>query len=151
MTKERGGSLIFLATGIYGLILSVQLPLGKWNAPGPGVLPLFLSISLTVSGILWFIAGKKKGEKTGTDWRRVLSLLKTPSQILLLTAVFVFVMGQIGYLAGSLLYLFAVLLWVSRFKVRVAVGLSILIGFGSWYFFEKILAIQLPALGFWGF
>jgi putative tricarboxylic transport membrane protein len=150
MTKERGGSLIFLATGIYALILSLQLPLGKWNAPGPGVLPLFLSISLTISGILWFIVGKKEG-KAGTDWRKIANLLKTPSQILLLTAAFVFVMGRIGYLAGSLFYLFAVFLWISRFKVRFALSLSILIAIGSWCFFEKILAIQLPAMGLWIF
>jgi uncharacterized membrane protein (UPF0136 family) len=148
MTKERGGSLIFLVTGFYALILSLQLPLGKWNAPGPGVLPLFLSISLTISGILWFIAGKRKGkEQSGTDWRRIGGFLKTPCQILLLTSAFVFVMGQIGYLAGSLLYLFAIFFWVSRFKPAGAAGLAILIGVGSWYFFEKILTIQLPAMG----
>ena len=152
MSKERGGSLIFLVTGVYALILSLQLPLGKWNAPGPGVLPLFLSISLTISGILWFIVGKQKEkEKAGTDWGKIVKLLKTPAQILVLTAAFVFVMGRIGYLVGSLFYLFAVFLWVSRFKPAAAAGLAILIGVGSWYFFEKILVIQLPAMGIWIF
>jgi hypothetical protein len=28
MTKERGGSLIFLAAGVYGLVFSIQLPEG---------------------------------------------------------------------------------------------------------------------------
>ena len=51
MTKERGGSLIFLAAGIYGLVFSIGLPFGRWNEPGPGVFPLALSILLCISGI----------------------------------------------------------------------------------------------------
>ena len=51
MTKERGGSLIFLAAGIYGLVFSTGLPFGRWNEPGPGVFPLALSILLCISGL----------------------------------------------------------------------------------------------------
>ncbi|HUL30806.1 MAG TPA: hypothetical protein VLZ03_10175, partial [Thermodesulfobacteriota bacterium] len=66
MTKERGGSLIFLAAGIYGLVFSVQLPLGKWNQPGPAVFPLSLSILLCLFGMGWFIRGKGAGKKQGS-------------------------------------------------------------------------------------
>jgi hypothetical protein len=152
MTKERGGSLFFLAAGIYGLIFSLQLPVGRWNEPGPGVLPLFLSIALCVSGISWFIVGKRKeGQKAGTDWRGVANLLKVPFQIVVLTAGFVLAMKYIGYLAGALLYLFFVFHWVSHYKLRTAILLAILVGIGSWYFFSKILVIQLPAAGIWIF
>jgi len=152
MTKERAGSLFFLFAGIYGLIFSIELPLGKWNEPGPGVLPLFLSIALCVSGISWFIVGRPKGEKsTGIDWRGLIKLLKTPFQIVILTAAFVLAMKQIGYLPGAILYLFLVFVWVSHFKLRTAIGMAILMGIGTWYFFGKILVIQLPASGIWIF
>jgi putative tricarboxylic transport membrane protein len=152
MTKERGGSLIFLLVGIYGLIFSTQLPFGKWNDPGPGVLPLALSILLLVSGISWFIAGKPKGgEEAGTDWRGIAQLVKVPFQIVLLTAAFVLVLRRVGFLSGTIIYLFLIFLWVSHYKVRVAIGLAIILGIGSWLFFVKLLVIQLPAVGIWIF
>ena len=152
MTKERGRSLLFLLVGIYGLIFSSQIPLGKWNDPGPGVLPLTLSILLFVSGILWFIAGKpKKGEKAGIDWRGIAQLVKTPFQIVLLSAAFVLGLTRVGFLLGTIIYLFLIFLWVSHFKLRVAIGLAIVLGIGSWLFFVKLLVIQLPAMGIWIF
>jgi putative tricarboxylic transport membrane protein len=152
MTKERGGSLLFLLVGIYGLIFSSQLPLGQWNDPGPGVLPLTLSILLFVSGILWFIAGKPKGgEKTGIDCRGIAKLVKTPFQIVVLTAAFVLGLTRVGFLLGTIIYLFLIFLWVCHFKLRVAIGLAIGLGIGSWLFFVKLLVIQLPAMGVWIF
>jgi putative tricarboxylic transport membrane protein len=152
MTKERGGGLIFLLLGIYGLIFSSPLSLGEWNDPGPGVLPLSLSILLCVSGISWFFAGKPKGgEKTGIDWNGMARLLKTPFQIVVVTSAFVLAMPRIGYLAGSFLYLFLILFLVSRYKLRAAAGLAIVLGIGSWLFFVRILVIQLPTAGAWIF
>jgi hypothetical protein len=152
MTKTRAGSLIFLAVGVYALIFSIPLPLGQWNEPGAGVLPLFLAIGLCVSGISWFIAGKpKKGEKAGIDWRGIARIVKVPFQIVVLTAGLVLVLTWVGFLLGTMLYLFLIFVWVSHFKVRSAIGLAIVLGIGSWLFFVKLLLIQLPAMGVWIF
>jgi len=152
MTKERGGGLIFLLVGIYGLIFSRLLSLGRWNDPGPGVLPFVISMLLCVSGILWFIAGKpKKGEKSDINWGRLARMLRTPLQIVVLTAAFVLVITRTGYLAGSILYLFLFLLWVSHYTPRTAVGMALVMGIGSWLFFVKLLVIQLPTIGWWIF
>ncbi len=83
MTKERAGSLIFLVTGFYGLVLSLQLPMGGWSEPGAGAFPLIVSVLLTLSGILMFVAGK--GE-VKNDLRAIIKEQKTPFQIVLLTA-----------------------------------------------------------------
>jgi putative tricarboxylic transport membrane protein len=143
MTKERGASLIFILTGVYGLIFSIGLPLGKWNEPGPGVFPLVLSGLLCLSGILWFIQGKKRGEG-GIEWRGLAKKLVTPLQIVALTAAFILTLDRLGYLVTASLYLFVLFIWVSRYRLWVAIGLSIVIGVGSWFFFEKLLAVQLP-------
>ncbi len=146
MTRERAASLIFLAVGVYGLFFSLQLPVGKWNEPGPGVFPLVLSSLLLLSGILWFIQGKAKGGPEGKiDWGRILKNLKTPLQIAALTAAFIVALQPVGYLASSFLYLLILFLWVSRYRPWTALGLAVFFGVGSWIFFEKILAVQLPA------
>lgn len=149
MNNERAGGLIFLFTGIYGFIFSIQLPLGKLNEPGPGVLPLSLSILLWISGILWLMLGKGRGrEKARIDLRGFIRKSLTPLQIVVLTAAFIFLLSLLGYLVASTLYLFIIFLWVSRYKLWTAAGLAIVIGGGSWYFFGKLLAVQLPK-GLW--
>jgi putative tricarboxylic transport membrane protein len=145
MTRERAGSLIFLAVGVYGLFFSLQLPVGKWNEPGPGVFPLVLSSLLSLSGVLWFIKGKaKEGQEGKIDWGRTLKNLKTPLQIAGVTAAFIVALHPVGYLAASFLYLLVLFLWVSRYRPWTALGLAVLFGVGSWLFFERLLNVQLP-------
>ena len=145
MSKERGGSLIFLAAGIYGLVFSIQLPLGRWNQPGPAVFPLALSILLCVFGISWFIRGKgEKEQKEPLSLKRFLQKFMTPIQIVGLTAAFIFAFELLGYLLASTIYLFVLFFWVSRYRLWTALILAIAFGVGSWLFFEKLLATQLP-------
>jgi hypothetical protein len=119
MTKDRAASLLFLLTGIYGFFFSIQLPMGKWNEPGPGVFPIALSILLLVSGVSWL-------------------------KIIGITALLILVFNQGGYLVASSLYLFVLLFWVSRYRIIVSIPLALSIAIGSWYFFQKVLSVQLP-------
>lgn len=148
MTNDRAASLLFLLTGIYGLYFSLQLPMGKWNEPGSGVFPLVLSILLLISGVSWFIIGKRrageKGEGEKAGGYAIIKKLATPLKIIGLTALFIATFNRVGYLVASSLYIFILLLWVSRYRVIVSIGLAAAIGVGSWYFFEKILTVQLP-------
>jgi len=145
MSKERGGSLIFLAAGIYGLIFSIQLPLGRWNQPGPAVFPLSLSILLCVFGVSWFIRGKGNVEKKETvGLGEFLRKFITPIQIVVLTAAFILTFNSLGYLLASMLYLFVLFFWVSRYRFWTALGLAIAFGTGSWLFFGKVLTTSLP-------
>jgi len=147
MTKERGGSLIFLAAGIYGFVFSIQLPLGRWNQPGPAVFPLGLSILLCIFGISWFIRGKGEGEgekQETVSMKGFVRKFMTPIQIVGLTAAFIFTFDSLGYLLASTLYLFVLFLWVSRYRFWTALGLAIAFGAGSWLFFGKVLTTSLP-------
>ena len=145
MTKERGGSIVFLAAGIYGLVFSAGLPLGKWNAPGPGVFPLSLSILLCAFGLVWFVQGRvKEGEKPRVSLGGVLRKSKTPVQIVGITAAFILLLEPLGYLLASALYTFALFLGVSRYKLWIAAALAATFGAGSWVFFTKVLSTPLP-------
>ncbi|MBI5966579.1 MAG: tripartite tricarboxylate transporter TctB family protein [Deltaproteobacteria bacterium] len=145
MNKERAGGLIFFFAGIYGLIFSIQLPLGEWNQPGPAAFPLCISILLCISGTLRFIQDKGKRE---IDWRGLVKKLATPLQIVVLTGSFILALDWLGYLATSSLYLFFLFLWVSHYRLWTAVALAIILGAGSSYFFGKVLAVQFPT-GLW--
>jgi putative tricarboxylic transport membrane protein len=148
MTKDRATSVLFLLIGIYGLYFSVQLPMGRWNEPGPGVFPVALSILLLISGVSWFIVGKRgaedksNAEKAGMS--NIIKALSTPLKIVVITALLILVFNRVGYLVASSVYIFVLLFWVSRYRLTVSLLLGLSIGVGSWYFFEKILAVQLP-------
>jgi len=141
MTKERVGSIIFLVFGIYGLVLSLQLPMGSWSEPGAGPFPLMVSILLCLSGVKMFFS--EQGT-VAIDWRTICKQQQTPFQIVVLTAVFIAALDRLGYLLTSTLYLFTLLFWVSRYKVWISVVIAVSIGIGSWYVFAKLLATPLP-------
>ncbi len=143
MTKERGGSLIFLAAGIYGLLFSMTLPLGRWNEPGPAVFPLVLSSLLCLSGIMWFIRGKQEKRKPVSPGKSHTSF-GAPVKIVGISVGFILFLEPLGYLLASTLYLFLLFLWVSRYRLWVAVILALAFGPGSWLFFGKLLATPLP-------
>ncbi len=145
MSKERAASLIFAFFGLYGFVFSVRLPLGSWREPGPGVLPLGVSLLLIASGLLWFVCGRAKTEATEKlDWKALRSKILTPAKIIGLTLLFVMSLNVLGYLIAASLYVFVLFFWVSEFKFHISIGLALVIGGGSWYFFAKILSVQLP-------
>jgi len=145
MNKERVASFLFFLIGTYGLILSLRLPLGDLREPGPGMLPLGLSILLLASGFLRFVSGRKREARTEKiGWHEFARKLGTPLRILGLTALFVLLLEKVGYLLVSLAYTFVLFFWISRFKWWIALGLAVAIGLGSWYFFVRILAVPLP-------
>lgn len=148
MTNDRAASLLFLAAGAYGSYFSYQLPMGTWNQPGPGIFPFVLSLLLLLSGAAWFIRGSgraaKAGEGGGTQRFTAVKSLATPLKIVGLTALFILLLNRLGYLLAASLYLFILLLWVSRYRIVFSALLAVAIGVVSWGFFGKVLAVPLP-------
>jgi len=141
MTKDHIGGLFFLFVGFWVFSHAVKLPLGKLSEPGPALFPLSLSILLSIMGILIFVSGNRK---TKIDWRTDFRKMAKALAIIMITLAFIILMGRLGYLLTSFLYLFSLFFFVCRFRLFVAVILSGILAAGSWYIFGNILGIQLP-------
>lgn len=144
MSKERIGSLFLLGVGIYALCLSIGFPMGTLAQIGPGPYPLVLSILLCTAGAIIFFSAKGGPERVKVDLIGFIKEHGKPLQIIILTGAYIIALKRAGYLAVSTLYLFFLFSWVSRYKLWVALVLSLLFGIGSWYFFVKICDVSLP-------
>jgi putative tricarboxylic transport membrane protein len=124
--------------------------MGRWNEPGPGVFPFGLAILLAFSGITIIArAEKTKEEKQEAKGHELPYKLVTPLLIVLLTLGFILILERLGYVVSVVVYLFILFLGVSRYKFLLAAGMAGVFGLGSWYFFVKVLGVQLP-LSLWG-
>jgi putative tricarboxylic transport membrane protein len=144
MGRQQMAGLIFLSIGIYGLVFSIPLPWGTWEEPGPGLFPLTVAILLCLAGVMKIVQNKGNEEGGGTDWREIARGFLTPMKILGVTLLFILILERLGYLLAAPLFLFILLWWVCRYRIRVALVLALVIGVGSWYFFGKILEVNLP-------
>ena len=124
--------------------------MGRWNEPGPGAFPFGLAVLLAFSGIMILARTKSKKEEkqAGKGWEHLRNLT-TPLWIVLLTLGFILALEPVGYVASVLVYLFILFLGICRYRLPLAAGMAVVFGLGSWYFFVKVLGLQLP-LSFWG-
>ena len=141
MNKQRAGALVLLLAGSYGLISSLFLPMGKWSEPGAGTFPLIVSVLLVLFGVVIFA---RAGSRMAVDWAALRRDQWAPFQIVALTGAFILALEPLGYLVTSSLYAFALLFWVSRYRLWTALGIALLIGASSWYVFAKVFETPLP-------
>jgi putative tricarboxylic transport membrane protein len=145
MGRQRVAGFIFLFIGVLGFADSLRLSWGSWAEPGPAPFPLAVSLLLAIAGLVKIFQNPETGEKGGRiEWHTMVRSFMTPMKILGTTLVFILVLERLGYLVATLLFMFVLFLWVCRYRLWIAVGLSAAIGVGSWYFFESILKVQLP-------
>jgi putative tricarboxylic transport membrane protein len=145
MGRQRVAGFIFLFIGILGFADSLRFSWGSWAEPGPAPFPLAVSLLLSIAGIAKIVQDLKVGGKRERiEWPAMARGFLTPLKILGATLAFILVLERLGYLIATLLFMFVLFLWVCRYRVWIAMGLSVAIGAGSWVFFEMILKVQLP-------
>jgi len=147
MTKERFGSLFLIAVGLYAMVHSLQLPMGEWNQPGPGVFPLILSVLLAIIGCSLYVVSDKG---PGLNWKDTFFRQPKVWAIVGLTAGFILCFDWLGFVPTTALYLFVLFLGISRLSFLYSIALSLGITGAAWFFFVKTLNLHLPP-GLWRF
>lgn len=141
---------ILTATGFLAFALAVVVQAravgSGWLAgqPQSGFFPFWIGLALGVCGVIVLgqvLFGEGRSAHAFFENRtHLLSVLKvslTGIGMLVLTYV-------VGFYTASLVYVFAYTRFVGRHSWLAAVVLSVGVSFGSFYLFERVLAILLP-------
>ena len=137
-------ALGFLAFAIAVMVQGRSVGSG-WSGgqPQPGMLPFFLGLLLAVcsAAVLGQVLRSDPSVHAFFENRTgIMSVLKvalTGIAMLVLTYV-------VGFYTATLVYVLVYTRFVGKHHWSVAIALSLAISFGSFYLFERVLAILLP-------
>ncbi|MDQ0093092.1 tripartite tricarboxylate transporter TctB family protein [Paeniglutamicibacter psychrophenolicus] len=135
-------SLVAMALGIAGLLLSLKLGLGTPAEPRPGMWPFIVSLVVAVLSVVQVVigrAGGKDGEKFSSySWYAGIGFATLVGMVLLMPVV--------GFEIPSLLLCFVWMRWLGGERWRSATMYSILIVAAFYAIFIAALGTTIPRL-----
>lgn len=140
---RRGGMWIAAVLALGGLLFLWQatlLDLGDVSLPGPGFIPLVLSLlTIALAGIIGFGAWRStdSGETIALGHRDVLIVF---AAMLAMPPLF----EPLGAYLTLGLFGAVLLVLVARTSIAIAVAAAAIGMVGCWYFFQVALGLQLP-------
>jgi Na+/melibiose symporter-like transporter len=145
-----------VALAILGLWVAQQARGLTYNdefGPGPGLLPLWLGLILSVlAGCLLIFEAIRKSSKEPQEHSDVSVLSKFlrvfPAWLALLATVAL--LNVVGFVASLGLFTFFLVYWVERRSLKSAIVVSVAITLSFLVVFRVILPVPLP-LNAWGF
>jgi hypothetical protein len=145
-SRDRVAGVALVLAALYVLWENRVLPLGTYDNPGAGYMPMVLAVLLAAMGSLVVLTGGRSPRLAAvawTEWRHAVAILGA-------CAFAALALERLGYrLTVMLLVMF--LLVVMEHKRPVAVGLIALgLALGTFYVFYDLLKVPLP-LGPWEF
>ncbi len=139
-----------LTLGVIGVLLSIvyltigmNYSVGALSRPGPGVFPMFIGILLFVSSIGICLGAKSKSASDGIEWPRgdgrgrILAIVAA-------SVMYVVMLPYLGYLIVCAGITLVVLHVMGMHTWPRKIGVALITGIGSLWFFYVILGVQLP-------
>jgi len=134
-----------VAAALFGLIVtvgSVHAGIG-WGDEGPksGFFPFYLGIIIMgASAVNLFEAAQGDRDKLFADWGQLRQVLA----LTIPTAVYVGVIPWIGIYVSSFVLIALFMVWLGKYRLPFAIGLSALIIVATFLVFEKWFLVPLP-------
>jgi putative tricarboxylic transport membrane protein len=135
------GVLAPLAIGVGGLVLSVQLGLGSFTAPGPGLWPALICAGLTAMSVVLLLGGRRFHNAELLTRSSLLVLVALATLIALVAA-----MPYIGFEIPTLLVAFVWLTVLGRERWLLSAVLAVVITVVLWLLFIQLFDVPLPHL-----
>lgn len=146
LPSDRAAGALLVVIGALGAWGSAQLPIGSLQNPGPGFLPLVLSVVLITAGALVVLAGARSAPLALLRW----SELRHGWGVPLAIAFAALAIERLGYrLTVALMLLFLVGV-IERKPPLATLAVAAGISLGSYWLFASVLRVPLP-IGVFGF
>jgi putative tricarboxylic transport membrane protein len=142
--RWKGDAVCGVALAVVGgavIWLSRATPLGSAGQPGPGFMPMALSVGLIVLGIGCAVrAWIARAGSARIDFAE-----KGALAIVAGLAAAILLLEPIGFLPVSILFLTFLFKALGRDSWLSCAAQGMALGGGSWFVFDKLLGLQLPA------
>ena len=140
------GSLCFFALFAFGIVLSLQLPMGDRLGPGPGFFPLWLGlIGAVLSAVLFVEVLRQPADGPGDG---PLTPARPAAQrilaVLVLLAAVALLLDPLGFRLTALLFTAILLLALGVRSLPVIAVFAATAGFGVFHVFYYWLKVPLP-------
>lgn len=143
-----------LGTSIAALLLAVaylaeatRYPRGTMAQPGPGLFPLAVGALLLIAALATGLEVRFRRTWEDMDWPRRSDALRALA-VLAASLGYVILLPRLGHPVAATLVTLAVLQMMQLRGWALKLGLSLVIGLGSYYLFAVMLGVPLPG-GIW--
>lgn len=146
---NRISSLVLAGFSILIFVSSLELGIGTFGEPGPGLMGFLASMLLFFLSLTIFVKEMRKSgmpavegaEQPHIGWEN----LTKPLTLAIALCFYTFALGTLGYLLSTTLLMFLMLFIYSPRKWYVHLVLAIVIVNASYLVFYKWLGVLLPA------
>ncbi|WP_227378820.1 tripartite tricarboxylate transporter TctB family protein [Haladaptatus halobius] len=129
-------SVVFILFSLVVIYTASKFP--KRGLLGPGFFPILISAGIIVFATADILSGTKTElEMTGLDF-------KLPAVVLILLVAYVLLMPILGFLVGSILFLFVLFHYSNIRSKPILITLSIGVPILLFYVFGRIFLVRLP-------
>lgn len=140
MTTDRLAGAVLAAFALFALWESRKLPFGTLLDPGPGTVPVLLSLALLACSVAVVAGGRASrplAELPWMEWRHAVAILGA-------CAFMALALERLGYRLTILFALLALLTLVERKSIVGAAAFAIAFSVGSHYLFNTLLRVPMP-------
>lgn len=143
--RDIGSSLVLLLIGILILPQSLRLGVGSWMIPGPGFLPFWAGVALSLLALAIFLSAlvRKVFEIAPRFWPR----LDSGKYVCLVSFSLIgynFLWTQVGFSITTFLFMGFLFRIVGKHPWRVSLGGAALTSLLAYVFFNTFLKSHLP-------
>jgi putative tricarboxylic transport membrane protein len=134
------GALVPLAIGVGGLVLAVQMRLGSFTDPGPGLWPAIICAVLTAMSVVLLVGGRRFHNAEALTRTSLLVLVALATLVGLVLA-----MPYVGFEIPTLVVSFGWLV-LGRERLLLSAVLAVALTAVLWLLFVQLFDVPLPHL-----
>ena len=140
MTTDRAAGATLVLIGLVTLWQSRAFPLGSLHRPGPAYMPVLLGVLLIGFGVAVVVTGasaRRLAEVGWQEWRHAVAILAA-------CAFAAWGLERLGYRVTMTAVLAALILGLERRGWVLGVAVTVVMAWGSFYLFDRLLRVPLP-------